>query len=216
MPTLRNAGKRCAAAAAWPCAKSRASVHLARCCAPRAATRRCRRSRLRQACTATNLPRRGRCSRSLKKGGSTRNTRIASGHAATQPDYAGGTRESADGVDVNRSFGRGGQSPEARAILTANRDRKFVLSIDLHEDCDADGFYCYEYGGGDIGRSVRGSRAAIRISGSRSRGVRSRRTVRAHRTRRRRSARGIVAARSTHWAGYRTACPSCGMPRSAH
>jgi hypothetical protein len=68
--------------------------------------------------------------------------------------YVLGTRESADGADVNRSFGRGGQTPEARAIVTANRDRKFALSIDLHEDCDADGFYCYEYGAGDIGRGV--------------------------------------------------------------
>jgi hypothetical protein len=68
--------------------------------------------------------------------------------------YAAGTRESADGADVNRSFGRGGQTPEARAIITANRDRKFALSMDLHEDCDAEGFYCYEYGEGDIGRQV--------------------------------------------------------------
>lgn len=68
--------------------------------------------------------------------------------------YAAGTRESADGVDVNRSFGRGGQTPEARAIITANRDRKFALSIDLHEDCEAQGFYCYEYGEGDTGRAV--------------------------------------------------------------
>jgi murein peptide amidase A len=68
--------------------------------------------------------------------------------------FAAGTRESADGVDVNRTFGRGGQSPEARAILTANRDRKFALSLDLHEDCDAAGFYCYEYGGGAIGAAV--------------------------------------------------------------
>ncbi len=65
--------------------------------------------------------------------------------------FEAGTRENADGIDVNRTFGRGGQSPEARAIVTANRDRKFVLSIDLHEDCDAVGFYCYEYGGGNIG-----------------------------------------------------------------
>ncbi len=64
------------------------------------------------------------------------------------------TRESADGLDLNRTFGRGGQSPEAKAILTANRDRKFELSIDLHEDADATGFYCYEYGGGDDGRRV--------------------------------------------------------------
>ena len=58
--------------------------------------------------------------------------------------YALGTRESADGVDINRSFGRGGMSPEARAMIAANRDRKFVLNLDLHEDFEADGFYCYE------------------------------------------------------------------------
>jgi murein peptide amidase A len=68
--------------------------------------------------------------------------------------FDGGTRESVDGFDVNRTFGRGGQSPEAKAILTANRDRKFALSLDLHEDCDATGFYCYEYGGREIGRAV--------------------------------------------------------------
>lgn len=68
--------------------------------------------------------------------------------------YAAGTRVSADGVDINRSFGRGGQSPEARAIVTANRNRKFALSLDLHEDTDADGFYCYEYRSLEIGREV--------------------------------------------------------------
>lgn len=75
--------------------------------------------------------------------------------ACTNPSgYALGTRANAEGADVNRSFGRGGQTPEARAIVTANRDRKFALSIDLHEDCDADGFYCYEYGVGDVGHTV--------------------------------------------------------------
>jgi murein peptide amidase A len=68
--------------------------------------------------------------------------------------YSAGTRVSAQGVDINRSFGRGGQTPEARAIVTANRDRKFVLSLDLHEDCDADGFYCYAYGPDGVGRPV--------------------------------------------------------------
>lgn len=57
-----------------------------------------------------------------------------------------GTRENAEGLDINRTFGRGGTSPEARAIVVANRNRKFVLSIDLHEDDAAEGFYCYEYG----------------------------------------------------------------------
>jgi len=58
--------------------------------------------------------------------------------------FAAGTRTNAEGTDVNRSFGRGGTSPEARAILTANRDRHFALSIDLHEDYEAGGFYLYE------------------------------------------------------------------------
>lgn len=67
-------------------------------------------------------------------------------YPCTNPSgYALGTRASAEGIDVNRTFGRGGQSPEARAIVTANRDRKFALSLDLHEDCDAVGFYCYDY-----------------------------------------------------------------------
>lgn len=55
-----------------------------------------------------------------------------------------GTRENPEGADVNRSFDRGGRTPEARAIITANRDRRFALSLDLHEDVDAAGFYCYE------------------------------------------------------------------------
>jgi hypothetical protein len=73
-----------------------------------------------------------------------------------------GTRANAEGEDVNRSFGRGGQTPEARAIVTANRDRKYALSIDLHEDCDAEGFYCYEYGEPGLARAVIG---AVRSAG---------------------------------------------------
>jgi hypothetical protein len=67
--------------------------------------------------------------------------------------FIAGTRENCDGLDLNRTFGRGGGSPEAKAILTANRDHAFALSIDLHEDVDAGGFYCYEYGGGELGRA---------------------------------------------------------------
>jgi murein peptide amidase A len=58
--------------------------------------------------------------------------------------YVLGTRHNAEGVDINRSFGRGGGTPEARAIVAANRDRKFALTLDLHEDFEAEGFYCYE------------------------------------------------------------------------
>jgi len=68
--------------------------------------------------------------------------------------YEARTRENCDGVDVNRTFARGGSSPEAKAIITANRDHQFALSVDLHEDVDARGFYCYEYGGGDVGRAA--------------------------------------------------------------
>jgi hypothetical protein len=65
--------------------------------------------------------------------------------ACTNPTgYAAGTRENVEGDDINRSFGRGGQTPEARAIVTSNRDRTFALAIDMHEDYEADGFYLYE------------------------------------------------------------------------
>jgi hypothetical protein len=58
--------------------------------------------------------------------------------------YILNTRANAEGADVNRSFGDGGHTPEAEAIAAANRDQSFALSIDLHEDCEADGFYCFE------------------------------------------------------------------------
>lgn len=71
--------------------------------------------------------------------------------------YALGTRENAEGADINRSFHRGGTTPEARAIVTANRDRRYELALDLHEDFEAPGFYCYEptvAASGSIGPSV--------------------------------------------------------------
>jgi murein peptide amidase A len=60
--------------------------------------------------------------------------------------YLAGTRQNADGFDVNRSFSDAGSTPESRAIIEANRDRHFVLSIDVHEDHEAEGFYCYVAG----------------------------------------------------------------------
>jgi hypothetical protein len=71
--------------------------------------------------------------------------------------YERGTRENAEGNDINRSFDRGGTTPESRAIITSNRDRRFALALDLHEDFEADGFYCYEpvmEGTAPIGASV--------------------------------------------------------------
>ena len=58
--------------------------------------------------------------------------------------YAAQTRVNAEGHDINRSFSRGGTTPEARAVLTANRDRRFALALDLHEDYEAAGCYVYE------------------------------------------------------------------------
>jgi hypothetical protein len=58
--------------------------------------------------------------------------------------YVAETRENAEGSDINRSFTRGGTTPEARAVITANRDRRFALALDLHEDYEADGCYLYE------------------------------------------------------------------------
>jgi hypothetical protein len=58
--------------------------------------------------------------------------------------YVRGTRPNAEGADINRSFSRGGTTPEARAIVTAYRDRRFAAAFDLHEDFEADGFYVYE------------------------------------------------------------------------
>jgi hypothetical protein len=80
--------------------------------------------------------------------------------------FAAGTRTNAEGTDVNRSFGRGGGSPEAKGILTANRDRTFELAIDLHEDHEADGFYLYETGSsGWRSRFARPVTAAVGAAG---------------------------------------------------
>jgi murein peptide amidase A len=61
--------------------------------------------------------------------------------------YRRGTRTNADGADINRSFSRdggAGRTPEALAIERANAGERFALSLDLHEDYEARGFYCYE------------------------------------------------------------------------
>lgn len=64
------------------------------------------------------------------------------------------TRANVDGADINRTFARGGSSPESSAIIMSNRDRKFVLAVDLHEDDETEGAYCYEYGDNFIGERI--------------------------------------------------------------
>lgn len=58
--------------------------------------------------------------------------------------YEAGTRTNAEGNDINRSFTAESSTPESRAIMQANEGCRFALAIDLHEDFEADGFYCYE------------------------------------------------------------------------
>lgn len=58
--------------------------------------------------------------------------------------YAAGTRVNAEGQDVNRSFSEGASTPESRAIMAENRGYQYAVALDLHEDFEADGFYCYE------------------------------------------------------------------------
>jgi len=58
--------------------------------------------------------------------------------------YLAGTRFNAEGADINRSFSVEAATPESQAIMDRNKGSAFVLSLDLHEDFEADGFYCYE------------------------------------------------------------------------
>lgn len=58
--------------------------------------------------------------------------------------YLAGTRVNAEGADINRSFSPDAATPESLAIMERNRGSRFALALDLHEDFEADGFYCYE------------------------------------------------------------------------
>lgn len=58
--------------------------------------------------------------------------------------FRSGTRFNAQGSDVNRSFAGDGSTREAQACIGVTAKRRFVLSIDLHEDAEASGFYAYD------------------------------------------------------------------------
>ena len=72
--------------------------------------------------------------------------------------YIRGRRTNFEGQDINRTFGvpfvKRSTSHEAEVVLSMNATHRFALSLDLHEDCDAEGFYCYEYGDGGIGPKI--------------------------------------------------------------
>lgn len=56
-----------------------------------------------------------------------------------------GTRENAQGLDINRDYPQG-LTPEASLHMRwlAQQSRRYPLALHLHEDCDAAGFYLYE------------------------------------------------------------------------
>jgi hypothetical protein len=54
-------------------------------------------------------------------------------------------RENIDGLDINRTFGTAHTSSvEANLMVSICGDSQYALVIDLHEDNESDGFYCYE------------------------------------------------------------------------
>lgn len=55
-----------------------------------------------------------------------------------------GTRETPEGVDVNRDYGPQPLSAEARLHKAWLGDQRFALALCLHEDTDGEGFYLYE------------------------------------------------------------------------
>ena len=57
--------------------------------------------------------------------------------------YVHGTRETRDGIDINRSF-ETDDIVEVTIVKKALEQTQFSLAIDFHEDYDATGFYLYE------------------------------------------------------------------------
>ena len=57
---------------------------------------------------------------------------------------AAGTRENAEGVDLNRDYRHGATIEVAAHIAWLQRQPAFALTLCLHEDWEAKGFYLYE------------------------------------------------------------------------
>ena len=58
--------------------------------------------------------------------------------------YDLGTRENADGIDINRQFARD-EVPEARVLRAAVANDSFDTFVDAHEDPEEVGFYAYAF-----------------------------------------------------------------------
>ena len=70
--------------------------------------------------------------------------------------YVRGTRETAGGIDINRSF-ETEATPEIGIVKKALGKTEYTFAIDFHEDYDATGFYLYE---GNRGTPDMGARLA--------------------------------------------------------
>ncbi len=57
-----------------------------------------------------------------------------------------GTRENAQGVDLNRTFVDGTLIEEARAVMQVIERFMFDLCVSFHEDPDQEQYYLYDYG----------------------------------------------------------------------
>lgn len=74
-----------------------------------------------------------------------------------------GTRENADGVDLNRKF-RDPAPPEEVRWVQSHFQTPFDLDLELHEDIDSPGYYLYQKENGslsELGRSILDQVAAI-------------------------------------------------------
>ncbi|NBD38388.1 MAG: hypothetical protein GVY10_07465 [Verrucomicrobia bacterium] len=62
-----------------------------------------------------------------------------------------GTRETPEGLDLNRDYGPEPRSHEIRAHLAAMGDQVFDLTLCLHEDYDGEGFYLFAHQREEVG-----------------------------------------------------------------
>jgi len=58
--------------------------------------------------------------------------------------WENGTRENADGIDLNREFASKNPAPEVKIIMNTLQGKCFDIVFEMHEDVDSPGFYLYE------------------------------------------------------------------------
>lgn len=68
--------------------------------------------------------------------------------------FAAGTRENANGIDLNRDFKLRRSMEVAALIDFLEKQKPFDLSMCLHEDWEANGFYTYYLGGNHVTKAA--------------------------------------------------------------